>query len=343
MHMMLAVILFLVSLTQAYVNWEIKGTATKEQHLPAAINAKTTCDVTLSYKKASDSLGADVNCGTGLGSNITAAHIHFVGGQKPLPVDFAPSSVIFTLLAAPLPIEVTTFTYLEEVNETELVQICNNLCYINIHCLDPSYNVRLNLVGMDYICGDIGKEASLTAGTTSWGPAPTVVGLMQSWVTPLDLYPNGDSTKSPACTGRLSYQTGDPMGKIFYSGWCNFINSIESCCIGKDNGTECSISLFDETPGFYGKIPFTFNKAINNTERDTLCAAGDWDVFLQTDVGSYSGKIALTCPAVGAGPPPPTGPTPPTPPTAPVKTAAGTLSFAVYLTVFIALLMKWLF
>jgi hypothetical protein len=332
MQMILAVILFVVSLTQAYVNWEIQGTATKEQHLPAVLNAKTSCAVTLSYEKATESLGADVDCGTGLGSDLASAHIHLVNGQKPLALDFA-ADTIFTLLPSAPGSGVNTFTY-EQINVTEkdIEPICNNLCYINIHGVDQSYNVRLNLVGMDYIC-NIGKETDLPAAgiVKSWGPEPPV-GQMKSWVIKVDLYQYGDSTKPADCTGRLTYETGNP-GQVIFTGWCNNMNKIERIGIGMDNETAVfTIDLFDQTPGFYGKIPFTFKQPADSAIRDQLCAATDWDVFLQTDVATYSGMIVIDdCPAVVSGPPPPD------------KTAAGTLSFAVYLTVFIALLMKWLF
>jgi hypothetical protein len=339
MHIFGVFLLFIV-LTQAYVSWDAKFTASKEQHVPLTQKAAlTTCSIDISYDNPTTVLDVTADCGSGLGAQITGAHIHQLTGAETNLVFGSGTPIIF-LIPGPIGTN-TSFTFSNETKNIDF--ICNGEAYINIHTTGEEYNVRANLVGMDEIC-NLGPALPTTGKIVkSWGPEPAV-GEMKSWTVYVDIVdPESDTIK---CSGRVTYKPGN----LYVSAECTGFTTENIIAIHlydtPDNTTARTpiLTFFDESPSqpkFKAVIPFTFEGALTSADRDKLCAAiatTPFAVVIETDSAGLelTGKVEVdACPAVGT----PAAPTP----VAPAPSGAQALSFTVYLTVFLALFSKWFF
>jgi hypothetical protein len=289
----------------------------------------------LSYGASTDTLQVIVDCGVaGLGSPIQMAHIHKVV-DDPNPQNFAPLVVtqggVEIGLVPPSTVSANKFTW-ENVSVVDF--ICNDHAYLNIHCVDPAFNVRSNLVGMTTICGNGGLPAS--TALTFWGPdAPE--GQMKPWGLKIDLYLNGQAGSTYECNTLVTLTNGLAV----LSGSCDTpANLVEVHITPVMNGSVLpDIPLYPvpslSTP-FSGKAFWSFSYPCPDICRDGLCTstAGSptqYRVEVVTDTNErYWGDIDVgQCPAITQ------------PPKAPM--AASSLSFTVYLTVLLALITKWLF
>jgi len=326
-------VLLLVALSYADVNWDATGIfkATKEQNVPLSDNSATgECSVDLSYDAATDTLQVDVDCGVaGLGSPISLAHIHkVVDVDPPVPLVVNLGGVEISLVP-PSTVSANKFTW-QNVSVVDF--ICNDHAYLNIHCVDPKFNVRSNLVGMTTICGNGAPPA--TSGLTSWGPdAPE--GQMKPWGLKVDLFLNGQAGSTSECNTLVTLTNGLAV----LSGSCDIpANIVEVGLTPVMNSSVLpDITLYPAgTTPFSGKAFWSFPFPCPDVCRDGLCTsvAGSptqYRIEVVTDTKeSYWGDIDVgQCPAITA------------PPKAPM--AASSLSFTVYLTVLLALITKWLF
>jgi len=180
--------------------------------------------------------------------------------------------------------------------------------------------------------------ANIPTGTTvkSWGPAPAV-GETQPWAVHVDIVdPNNPALK---CTTRITYSAGSLSISGSCEGTTELIHSINVYDTMDNTTTPVPVLTFfdspDGTKAFSALIPFSFEHALTNSERDELCkstatSTEQWHVVIKTDTKEITGKIVIdACPAVGTAPTTPSG--------------AHTFSVTVYLTVFLALFSKWLF
>jgi hypothetical protein len=330
MHIFGVFLLFIV-LSHSYVTFPTtQFVATKEQHVPAT-TAQGTCTIDISFDDPTSVLLIDVDCGTGLGAQITAAHIHKLNTPDTTPLLFGTGDPVIFLLTAPL--TGNTFMFENDSNVRANIDVlCNNQAYLNIHTPGETNNVRANLL-LNKACnlGTVPTDKKVA----SWGPAPAV-GDMKPWTINVDV---GDTTTPAKCMVSVTYKPGE----IYISGSCAITDKIKYIYVYDIEGTNYNgstpvVKFFEETAGgftaFYGEIPFSFDATLSNSDRDELCkstatAMAPWTVVIGTDMGAeYAGKIVIdACPAVGA---------------APAPSGALSLSATVYLTV-LALFSKWLF
>jgi len=266
-----------------------------------------------------------------LGSPIAQAHIHKVVDD---PQNFVPlvltSGGVEIGLVPPATVSANKFTW-QNVSVVDF--ICNDHAYLNIHCVDPNFNVRSNLVGMTTICGNGALPAS--TALTSWGPdAPE--GQMKPWGLKLDLYLNGQAGSTYECNTLVTLTNGLAV----LSGSCDIPANIVEVRITPvmNNSVLPDITLWplSASPApFSGKGFWSFPLPCPDICRDNLCTStagsvSQYRVEVVTDTKeTYWGDIDVgQCPAV----------------TKPItKMAASSLSFTVYLTVLLALITKWLF
>jgi hypothetical protein len=325
MHIFGVFLLFFV-IAHSQVNWDATFMANKEQAIPKVTMAQAECNVDISFDYSANFLVVNVDCGAGLGSPITAAHIH---KSSTTPLCLGSGANLIDLVTAQ--ISGNTFNF-QNSTLVPVDFICDDQAYLNIHCLDSNYNVRANLVGMQGIC-NLGKEPTVTT-VQEWG-ATAAVGEMKSWTLKVDIVDPSDPNVK--CSGRITYEPGSFYVSGACTGLAGDITKI-SVYSSADFNTTSLFDLFDYTaPGltsFTAVIPYSFEVPLDKPKRDELCkstaASGTWYAVIETNAVVLSGKIDIDkCPVV-------------TPPTS-TPAGAFTLSFTVYLTVILALFAKWLY